>query len=414
MKRFSIAAAVLAAAGMVTINASAYGTYCNSVTASTAMSDYSEEYTQICDSFETEMKSATKENAAALYSQRMELYNEFAAEHSEQEYALASKLIDYDVMLNKLQLSYSRFSKLKATAEDYAAKYLVGECSKQEADSAEKQRSDKYYEIEGLLFDISSLKKEIEGITGETLTSDYDFSSAYLITDALELSVENISEWGTTGTICAVENAQLKSETVDISKQYSAAVKAYYSLGETLRKYVDAAQAYNEAVEEFRLGTVSADKIQTLCTTYEDARFDAITEKAAYAKSLLELDKQSGGALTKNRVISGGLSKTLRNVLPENLRGKGLWIVRVNGNKVMFTPQSLPISFDFEKDYGTYEVRYNSTTICTAAIGQTAVFASPGLVDGVDRCAVIFRKNGVIAGIYKVDIYSPFGEFLEG
>lgn len=414
MKRFSVTAAAIAAAGLVTINASAYSAYCNSATAASAMSGYSEKYKQSCEDFETAIKSETSENTTELYTQRMELYSDFKAEHSEQEYALASKLIDYDVMLNELQLSYSRYSKLKTAAEDYAAKYLVGECTKQEADSVEKQRSDKYYEIEGLLFDVSSLKKEIESITGKALTSDFDFSSAYLITDALKLSADEISEMGTAGSICKVENAQQKSETADISKQYSAVVKAYYSFGEVLRKYVDAAQLYNDGTEEFRLGTMSDDTLQTLCAAYEDAKLDAITAKAAYAKSLLELDKQSGGALTKTGVVSSGLAQTLKSVLPENLRGSGLWVVTVNEDKVMFSPQSLPISYDFEKDYGSYEVRYNGTLLCTAAIGQTAVFTSPEPVDGVNRCTVVFRKNGAVAGVYKVDIYSPFGEFLEG
>lgn len=414
MRRFSAAVAVAAVAGLVSVNAAAYGTYCNSVTASSAMSEYSAQYKQTCENFENAAGFAATEGLAELYTQRMELYSDFAAEHSEQEYALAVKLIDYDVMLNKMQLSYTRYSKLKIAAEDYASKYLVGECSKQDADNAEKLRSEKYYELEGLLFDISSLKKEIEAITGSKLTSDYDFSSVYFITDALKLSADEISDWGTTGTICAVANAQVKSETTDIAKQYLAAVKAYYSLGEVLRKYVDAAQAYNKAVEEFRLGTLSDVQLEALRTVFEDSKLDAINTKAAYAKLLLELDKQSGGALTKNTVISGGLAQTLRSVLPENLRGSGLWIVRVNGDKVMFSPQSLPISFDFEKDYGSYEVRYNGTTLCTAQIGQTAVFSSPVTADGINRCTVIFKKNGIIAGIYKVDIYSPFGEFLEG
>lgn len=414
MKHISAAVAIVAAAGVLCVNAAAYSTYCSNVTAFSAMTDYSGEYRQSCVDFEAAVNSDAAETIAGLYTQRLELFSDFAAEHSEEEYALALKLIDYDVMLNKLQLTYSRYSKLKTAAENYAAKYLVGECTKQEADSAEKQRSDKYYEIEGLLFDISSLKQEIESVTGETLTSDFDFSSVYLITDALKLSADEISCWGTAGSICTVENAEYKSKVSDITKQYSAAVKAYYSLGEELRKYVDSAKAYNAAVEEFRLGTLPDAQLETLCTAYEDAKLNAITAKAEYAKSLLELDKESGGALTRTGAVSSGLSQTLSSVLPESLRGSGLWLVRVNDDKVMFSPKILPISFDYKKDYGSYEVRYNGKTLYTAVMGQTAVFTSPEPVDGVNRCTVVFHKNGAVVGIYSVDIYSPFGEFLEG
>jgi len=77
--------------------------------------------------------------------------------------------------------------------------YLVGECTKAERDEAEKLRDDKYYELQSLLFDISALKSEIEAQTGETLSSDFDFSSAYLITDALKLSADELSDWGKLG-----------------------------------------------------------------------------------------------------------------------------------------------------------------------------------------------------------------------
>ena len=106
------------------------------------------------------------------------------------EYSLAEKG-DYDLLLERLKAGSELYSELKETAAEMSGKYLVGECTKAERDeSAEQLRDHKYYELQSLLFDISALKSEIEAQTGETLSSDFDLSSAYLITDALKLSAD--------------------------------------------------------------------------------------------------------------------------------------------------------------------------------------------------------------------------------
>lgn len=422
MKRYTAAAAVISMGILITANAAAYGLYCENVTAANAVSGYSEQLKTLSKQFETALNAAgipdgTAEaegpSASELYTQRLSVYSEFASAHSEQEYSLAEKLIDYDILLKRLSLETDRYERMKSAAEEFAQKYLVGECTKQQTDEAEKQRSDKYYEIESLLFDVSALKSEIESVTGETLRSDHDFSDVYLITDALKLSPDELSDWGIPGTICAADGAEVISETADITAEYTTVVKNYYSLGEALRTYIDAAEAYQTAADEFRLGTVSSSQLDALNTAYEDAKMNALTSKADYAKSLLELDKSSGGALTSDSGTSAGLAGALRGSLPKKLRGDGLWITRRSGNTVKFSVQLLPVEFDFEDDTGEYDVIYNGNLLCTTAIGQTAEFEAPAPVNGTSRAEVVFRKNGKPAGSFLVDIYSPFGEFLE-
>ena len=115
-------------------------------------------------------------------------------------------------------------------------------------------------------------------MTGETLRSDHDFSGVYLITDALKLSPDELSDWGIPGTICAADGAEVISETADITAEYTTAVKNYYSLGEALRTYIDAAEAYQTAADEFRLGTVSSSQLDALNTAYEDAKMNAVAD----------------------------------------------------------------------------------------------------------------------------------------
>lgn len=424
MKRYTSAAAVILIGVIVTANAAAYGSYCGDVTAAAAASEYSGQLRSLSEQFETalgapedtedtdEAVGTDEPSAGELYSERMEIYGEFVSKHSEMEYSLAGKLIDYDLLLKKLSLETERYSKLKSSAEGLAQKYLIGECTKQEADEAEKQRSDKYYEIESLLFDISALKTDIESVTGETLKSDSDFSSAYLITDALKLSPEELTAWGEAGTICTAVGAETASDTADITSEYTSAVKKYYALGESLRAYIDAAEAYSRAAEEFRMGGVSSSQLEALNTAFEDAKMDALTSKADYAKSLLELDKASGGALTRSSGTSEGSAYALRSSLPDELRGSGLWLTRRNGSTVNFSVQLFPFEFDAEKDTVEFDVIYNGSRLCTAS-GQSAEFESPQPSDGVNRAEIVFRKNGAAAGSFLVDIYSPFGEFLE-
>lgn len=200
MKRLS--AALLLTAGLLTVSSAAYGQYCEDISARAAAGEYSGQLREISTQFvhALEQQDSTSEAEGAdipgLYSGRLEIFGKFADSVSSQEYSLECSLIDYDLLLKKLELYTDRYSALKATSEEKARMYLVGECTRQESEKAEKQRSDMYYEIQSLLFEISSLKSSIEEITGETLRSDFDFDSLYLITDALKLVPEELSVWG--------------------------------------------------------------------------------------------------------------------------------------------------------------------------------------------------------------------------
>lgn len=429
MKRRISAAAAVITLCLLTAHSAAYGLFCSDRTAPAAMNGYSARLIEVAEQFETALnqpetpanpESQTAEAAGEtlpavpeLYAERLDIFDEFSAEHSTMEYALAEKLIDYDLLLQRLKTGTEQYSRLKESAADLAKKYLIGECGKSECDQAEKQRDDKYFELQSLLFDISVLKSEIEEQTGETLTSDFDFSSAYLITDALKISTDELSEWGAPGTICVPEGAEYAPEQADISAQYNAAVQCYYALGDALRSYVSAAEEYEAAAADSRLGAVSAESLAQTLGDYEDARLSALEKKAEYAKSLLKLDQSSGGALTAGNGTGSGLAAALRSALPEGLRGNGLWLSRSNGSEVRLTVSAYPVSFDPEEDTVRFEVRYNGAKLAKSS-GNTAFFESPEPVSGVDRAEVIFYVNGSVAGKYEIDIYSPFGGFLEG
>lgn len=411
MKRFGALMAA-AACAVISANAAAYGIYCENAVAGSAMAEYRESLLAAAEPQENAGEESSEneistDGALALIEQ----YSAFAEELTEQEYSLAENLIDYDVLLQKLQITHAQYKRLKAQYDELTQSYLVGECTKQQFEAAEKSKDDKYNDIKALLFEISALKQEIESVTGETLKADFDYSQCYLIIDALKLSLDEISDYGAPCAIVRDESFEYKKP--DLSKSYTEAVKLYYALGDALRLYVNAAQEYESAQSDFKLGSVSGAKLDELFVAYENARVDALESKADYAKALLGLDKESGGALTANVGLSGGLYSALDSALPKDLKGSGLWKVRANGDTTFFSVSALPISFDPEKDSGGYELRLNGKTLFKAVIGQEGVFDGSVSAGESVLAEVLFRVNGKETR-FLVDIYSPFGEFLEG
>ena len=171
MKRRISAAAAVTAALLLTAHSAAYGLFCSDVTAP-AMQESSADLSEISAKFETSLNApetdpgtseaetaeSRSETAAELYAARMELYNSFCSEHSAMEYSLAEKLINYDLLLERLKAGSELYSELKETAAEMSGKYLVGECTKAERDAAEKLRAAKYYGLQSLLKNICALK----------------------------------------------------------------------------------------------------------------------------------------------------------------------------------------------------------------------------------------------------------------
>lgn len=416
MKRIS--AALLLAAGIVTVSTAAYGQYCEDIAVRASSGEYSGQLLEISAQFEQALAPSESTSEAegpdisGLYSERLDIFGKFTDSVSSKKYSLECSLIDYDLLLKKLELYSDRYSELKTAAEKKARMYLVGECTQQDSVDAEKQCSDMYYEIQSLLFEISSLKSDIEGVTGETLRSDFDFDSIYLITDALKLVPEELSPWGEPGSICSAEGADAAGAEADITAEYNAAVKSYYALGEALRTYVDASAAYDNTAEEYRVGAVTEEQLYRSRTEFENAKYEALAGKGDYAKSLLALDEASGGRISGSSSY-GGLTSVLTESLPDSLRGNGAWIVRSNGVEARIVVLALPFGYDPDKDVVEVELQYSGTVLCSGNIGGELSFSSPEAVQGISRARAVFRKNGVYAGSYAVDIYSPFGEFLE-
>lgn len=102
-----------------------------------------------------------------------------------------------------------------------------------------------------------------------------------------------------------------------------------------------------------------------------------------------------------------GLTEALHSALPGSLRGEGLWFVRRSGTKVRLIISVYPFEIS-EGDTVEFKLSFAGKSL------GGAEFKAPEQTGGVNRAEIIFYKNGVTAGKYYIDIYSPFGEFLEG
>ncbi|MBE6901603.1 MAG: hypothetical protein E7478_03945 [Ruminococcaceae bacterium] len=444
MKRRIFAAGAAAVFLLSGIGAAAYTNYCDSEAAVSLMSQHAPAikdistrfdallgsiHAQSADNSDTRTTSSTassaeesadseeqaslQEQLAALYMERLALFDGYSAEIDALEYELAPMLIDYDMLLKQLKLLYDDYKACKNGYESCAALFKVGGCQLTDVEAAKKDTESKYYEIQALLYEISALKTEIEAITGETLTSDFDFSSAYLITDATKLVAEELTGIYGGASICMPEGSELNEiEIADISGQYNAAVKCYYDLGSAMREYIAAADALKKSEAELKLGTVTADTLAALKGEKTAAYMTASQAKADYAKSLLELDKASGGALTKGLSLSDGRAKAYKSAVSDKQSGSGLWVMSRTATGNVYSVAALPYGvYVREKDVVSWTMTYNNRMISTGGTGGACSVIQ--YVDECDYAEITFYVNNIPAGTYKVDVFAPFGEFID-
>lgn len=440
MKRSCVMACALVLALSGGIAADAYTNYCDGATAASVSADYPAQLKVIGDQFDVSLdrlengKTASAEESTStaevstgeaeeepvdygkavqdLYTQRVELFDEYTSVLTTAEYDAAAKLIDYDLLLKKLKLLFDEYKKLKEQSQQSAAAFRTGGCDKSVVDADKKAVEAKYYEIQALLSEISALKAEIEAVTGTTLTSDFDFEQAYLITDVMNLDPEAltmITGGASLGIPEGIEPAEY--EAPDITGQYNAALKCYYALGTAMREYIAADENVRRCESAIKLGEATADQLEAAQGEKTTAYMNAWTAKADLAKSLIELDKATGGALTNALGISWQRASQYKSAVSEAQSGSGLWVIGRTAGGIVFMPMVLPNGVAPEEDDTVYyTLKYNG-----GKIGSGGGFSiiQPQQYDEKHRYATVtYYVNGVKVGVYKIDVFSPYGEFI--
>lgn len=436
-KLIAMTAGILVCA-LASVRCGAYTLYARGKSAAVLDERYSEELSEINSRFEaaleqpepaesepsssTESEDSESEqpgNAVLLelYAERIAIARAYRAELGKSGRKLAEKLIDYDVSLKKLRVQISRYESRKKKAAVLERLFRTGECDEKAFFAARDEADGIYLEIRSLLFDISAAKSGIENITGEPLKDSFDFDSVYLIADVL---AENASDLGDRSRLCAlyqpVGSDFGEYEAPEVSAEFTSAVQAYRKLGEALREYLNTAANVKKGEKDHRLGRISGEELTELTEAKEDAFLAAAQAKADLSKALFALDESAGWGLTFGYGISGEEVGTLRGTLTEARRGTGLWFAVRGEEGVMLCTAALPSGVcrpdeDDTAAYG-YTVRYGKKVIGSATTGAPCVLSEIPYEDGENYAEITFFRNSVKTGVYRLDIFAPYGGFI--
>ncbi|MGN1341302.1 MAG: hypothetical protein ACI4WS_13500 [Oscillospiraceae bacterium] len=355
-------------------------------------------------------------DAAALYTELIGLAQEYHSQTAKTGTELAGRLMDYDLALKKLKILISRYDNRKEYAQELEKLALTGECDAKTAQAAKDEADSRFYDVKALMFDISVMKSDIEGMTGEPLKDDFDFNSVYLITDALKLDGEALRDRSQLGTLYTPEGAEVPElEETDCSPMLNDSVQAYYSLGSALREYLSAVSAEKEGESLLKLGELTADELQKLTEDREDKFLTAVEAKGGLSKALLALDEALGKAVS-GRIISPQEKNVLCGTLTDDDRGTGMWIVfrTIGGTElcpVSYPGGTYPIDED-DDAYYSYTIAYDGQEIGTAVVGASCRVSDIVYRDGVNYAEVTFYRSGVRVGTYWLNIFTPYGEFV--
>lgn len=358
-----------------------------------------------------------KPDIAAIYGDLLALSQEYHLAVKEQGAQLSSKLIDYDVLLKRLRTAMTRYGRRTAAVKELELLAMTGGIDQSVLSAAKDEVESVYYDIKSILSEISVLKTEIENVTGERLKDSFDFDSVYLITDALTLSPEALSDNVTLSTIYVPVGAEgAVYEKRDPSADLNNAVQAYYQLGSAIRELMTAVSQLKDAEEKQRLGQLSADELLLFTEAREDKFLIAAQAKADFSKALLALDISSGGGLTYGYGTSAEEISSLRRTIGGT--GTGLWMVKLTKDGTALCPVSYPagtlsVSVGDSNRY-TYSVYYDGKLIGNAVSGSSCTLNSIEYRDGVNTAQVEFYVNGAVVSRWNISIFTPYGDFVNG
>ena len=410
-------------------SANAYTLYSESKSATYAAGDYTDELTSLNRSLNEAIEQYTLNSdessvppeddapdTAGIYDELLALAQEYHLAVQQNGIELSCKLMDYDVMLKKLRTALTRYDRRSALVRELELIVRTGDASPKELSDAKDMADAVYYEIKSILFEISTMKAEIEEITGETLKDTFDFESVYLITNAAAVSSNTLSGDEALGTIyvpVGAEGAELPKQ--DHTAELNGAVQAYYDLGGRLRELITAAAQEKEAGEQYLLGQLSAEGLLAVTEMREDKFLAAAEAKAELSKALLALDVSSGRGVTEDYGISDGEVTALKQTIGGR-RGVGLWLVKQTKSGAALCPVSYPTDTlpknENDQNRYTYSVYYNGKLIGSADCGTSCVLKSIEYKDGENTAVVGFYRNGSLTKRMTISIFTPYGEFL--
>ena len=358
-----------------------------------------------------ENEEAAEADFAQIYADRMALVQEFTDTVEAVSAELDGLLIDYDVLLQKLNIQISRYEVLADEYDAAALQVKTGTMKSKELKPLREACEAQLAEVEAVLLPVAEQKAAIEEITGQTLKSTFNFDSLYYITDAIKLSPQKFNDFSGLDSICRVGELAFEAFAhADCEEPLAAAQEQYALLGEAMTLLIEAEEYRKETNRLLQMGEADAAAYKEANTAYEDAYLAAYEAKAAYAKSLIALDLAMNGALIEPMTVSSALADAYRNTMPVGLDGPGLWrINRIGGGRI-FYPLRYPLTVTRQD---TYTITYRGKELGSSTV-NAGMWLDETEFDPQEPFAyVTFYRNGVVLTDYALDVFSPIGTFLE-
>lgn len=355
-------------------------------------------------------KPGDESDFSKLYLDRLAAVQAFTDAVEAESAALKCLLIDYDVLLQKLNIQISRYDAIMDKYDALKLQMQVGMAENKELKALKAEAETQIAEVEAVLLEVAAMKTAIEEQTGQPLRTSFNFDSLYYIYDATKINPAAFTDLSELDTICHPEVMTFVTfDPADCADPLAAATELYHALGDAMTLYIEAVEERRDLDEAVKLGLAESAELAEAVRASEDAYLAAYEAKAAYAKSLTELDRAMDGAMIEPLMISRELAQAYKNTIPADVNGGGIWRINRNGASRVFCPSSYPYS---AKATDTYTITYNGVTLGSADV-QLGIWLSDAEYNPDEPWAyATFYRNGTEIGRYALDIFSPVGTFM--
>jgi len=199
---------------------------------------------------------------------------------------VASVVIDLDFAHIKYEYLDARQESLKLKAEKADKDFRVGRIDSKTRDKLKKTVVQNNFDLNYYKLQIENCEKSFKSLTGEAISSDFEYDDAYLITDAGKLKLPASADKDMNGA--------------DADKKLNEVLTAYKKLGDLISVYIEAGEKLAGVQKEYKTGKADHETVEAAGEDKEKARIDALEGKAQFSKLLYELDCSLQGYISRD------------------------------------------------------------------------------------------------------------------
>lgn len=199
---------------------------------------------------------------------------------------VADVVIDLDFAQQKYQYLAARENTLKLAADQADTDFKIGKIDAKTRDALKQQVIQNDFDLNYYQMQIDNNNKEFHKLTGTQISPNFDYAGAYLIADAGKMSLPLSATQG--------------KDSQATEKQLNDVIDAFKKLGDRVAAYIDAGEKLSQTENDFKTGKAGNEDLEVAKAGKEQARIDALEEKAQYSKLLYGLDCSLQGYISRD------------------------------------------------------------------------------------------------------------------